>query len=39
MDTASTVLWLFGVPEPSDWTGNPVAAAFQTETATERLSD
>jgi predicted AlkP superfamily pyrophosphatase or phosphodiesterase len=29
MDTASTVLWLFGVPKPSDWAGRPVLAAFE----------
>jgi predicted AlkP superfamily pyrophosphatase or phosphodiesterase len=28
MDTASTVLWLFGVSEPTDWEGAPVTAAF-----------
>jgi len=28
MDTASTVLWLLGLDEPSDWTGTPVTAAF-----------
>ena len=28
MDTASTVLWLLGVSEPSDWQGSPVASAF-----------
>jgi arylsulfatase A-like enzyme len=29
MDTASTVLWLFGVSEPTDWAGTPVTTAFQ----------
>jgi arylsulfatase A-like enzyme len=28
MDTASTVVWLLGVPEPTDWVGSPVTAAF-----------
>jgi predicted AlkP superfamily pyrophosphatase or phosphodiesterase len=28
MDTASTVVWLLGVPEPTDWMGAPVTAAF-----------
>ena len=28
MDTASTVVWLLGVPEPTDWLGSPVTAAF-----------
>jgi predicted AlkP superfamily pyrophosphatase or phosphodiesterase len=28
MDTAATVLWLLGIPEPADWFGNPVVAAF-----------
>jgi arylsulfatase A-like enzyme len=28
MDTASTVLWLLGLEEPSDWMGTPVTAAF-----------
>jgi arylsulfatase A-like enzyme len=28
MDTASTVLWLLGVDEPTDWAGSPVTAAF-----------
>jgi arylsulfatase A-like enzyme len=28
MDTASTVLWLLGVEEPSDWAGAPVLSAF-----------
>jgi predicted AlkP superfamily pyrophosphatase or phosphodiesterase len=29
VDTASTVLWLFGVSEPSDWAGNPIVTAFR----------
>jgi arylsulfatase A-like enzyme len=28
IDTASTVLWLLGLPEPTDWHGTPVVAAF-----------
>jgi predicted AlkP superfamily pyrophosphatase or phosphodiesterase len=28
MDTASTVLSLFGMAEPTDWTGNPVSSAL-----------
>ncbi|HJR57815.1 MAG TPA: ectonucleotide pyrophosphatase/phosphodiesterase [Vicinamibacterales bacterium] len=28
MDTASTILWLLGVDEPTDWMGTPVIAAF-----------
>jgi arylsulfatase A-like enzyme len=28
MDTASTVLWLLGLPEPTDWVGEPVLAGF-----------
>jgi hypothetical protein len=28
MDTASTVLWLLGISEPTDWVGTPVVAAF-----------
>jgi predicted AlkP superfamily pyrophosphatase or phosphodiesterase len=28
MDTASTVMWLLGVPEPTDWAGSPVTAAY-----------
>lgn len=28
MDTASTALWLLGLPEPTDWFGEPVLAAF-----------
>jgi arylsulfatase A-like enzyme len=30
MDTASTVLWLLGVDEPTEWAGSPVSAAFAT---------
>lgn len=29
MDTASTILWLFQVPEPADWAGTPVMQAFR----------
>ena len=28
MDTASTVLWMLGLPEPTDWAGQPVVDAF-----------
>lgn len=28
MDTASTVLWLLGLAEPTDWHGSPVVGAF-----------
>jgi arylsulfatase A-like enzyme len=28
MDTASTVVWLLGLSEPTDWAGTPVTAAF-----------
>jgi arylsulfatase A-like enzyme len=28
MDTASTVLWMLGLPEPTDWLGTPVIEAF-----------
>jgi predicted AlkP superfamily pyrophosphatase or phosphodiesterase len=28
MDTASTILWLLGVNEPTDWSGTPVTDAF-----------
>jgi arylsulfatase A-like enzyme len=28
MDTASTVLWLLGLTEPSDWLGKPIVEAF-----------
>lgn len=27
-DTAATVLWLLGVPQPESWSGRPVASAF-----------
>jgi arylsulfatase A-like enzyme len=30
MDTASTVLWLLGIPVPTDWAGTPVLGAFHT---------
>ena len=33
MDTASTVMWLLGVPEPTDWAGQPITAAFSTRSA------
>jgi predicted AlkP superfamily pyrophosphatase or phosphodiesterase len=33
VDTASTVLWLLGVAEPTDWPGTPVATAFVTRAA------
>ncbi len=29
MDTASTVLWLLGLAEPTDWAGTPVTQAFE----------
>jgi predicted AlkP superfamily pyrophosphatase or phosphodiesterase len=29
MDTAATVLWLMGAPEPPDWAGQPVVEAYQ----------
>jgi predicted AlkP superfamily pyrophosphatase or phosphodiesterase len=29
MDTASTVLWLLGLQEPTDWAGTPVTQAFE----------
>jgi predicted AlkP superfamily pyrophosphatase or phosphodiesterase len=29
MDTAATVLWLMGAPEPSDWAGQPVVEAYE----------
>jgi Type I phosphodiesterase / nucleotide pyrophosphatase len=32
MDTASTVLWLLGLEEPSDWSGTPVLDAFARST-------
>jgi arylsulfatase A-like enzyme len=33
VDTASTVLWLLGVAEPTDWQGSPVLAAFASRVA------
>jgi predicted AlkP superfamily pyrophosphatase or phosphodiesterase len=33
MDTASTVLWLLGVREPTAWAGTPVLEAFHERTA------
>jgi len=30
MDTASTVLWLLGLNEPTDWLGSPITSAFIT---------
>jgi arylsulfatase A-like enzyme len=30
MDTASTILWLLGLDEPTDWFGSPVFGAFNT---------
>jgi arylsulfatase A-like enzyme len=33
MDTASTVLWLLGVSEPTEWAGSPVLDAFDAPTA------
>jgi predicted AlkP superfamily pyrophosphatase or phosphodiesterase len=35
MDTASTVLSLFGVAEPTDWAGNPVTTAFRSASVTD----
>ena len=32
MDTASTVLWLLGLKEPTDWAGTPVVDAFEAST-------
>jgi arylsulfatase A-like enzyme len=32
-DTAATALWLLGVPLPAQWTGRPVAEAFDTAAA------
>ena len=29
MDTASTVVWLLGLREPTDWAGTPVVVAFE----------
>jgi predicted AlkP superfamily pyrophosphatase or phosphodiesterase len=34
MDTASTVLWLLGVDEPTEWLGSPVTSAFTTDVGT-----
>jgi predicted AlkP superfamily pyrophosphatase or phosphodiesterase len=33
-DTAATALWLLGVEIPAEWTGRPVAEAFDTTTVT-----
>ena len=33
MDTASTVLWLLGLPEPTDWLGKPIVEAFHPQRA------
>jgi arylsulfatase A-like enzyme len=33
MDTASTVLWMLGLPEPTDWFGTPVLDAFNARAA------
>jgi predicted AlkP superfamily pyrophosphatase or phosphodiesterase len=33
MDTASTVLWLLGLNEPSDWAGTPLVQAFEAPVA------
>jgi len=33
MDTASTVLWLLGLAEPTDWLGRPIVEAFEAQTA------
>jgi predicted AlkP superfamily pyrophosphatase or phosphodiesterase len=30
MDTASTILWLLGVDEPTEWVGSPITSAFDT---------
>jgi predicted AlkP superfamily pyrophosphatase or phosphodiesterase len=38
MDTAATVLWLLGVPEPNDWAGEPVINAYAPHTATNASS-
>lgn len=35
MDTASTALWLLGLSEPTEWSGSPVAAAFETALSAE----
>jgi arylsulfatase A-like enzyme len=34
MDTASTVLWLLGLTEPTDWAGAPLVQAFETTAVT-----
>jgi predicted AlkP superfamily pyrophosphatase or phosphodiesterase len=34
MDTAATVLWLLGVPEPNDWAGEAVVSAYAPRPAT-----
>lgn len=34
-DTASTVLWMLGVPKPAAWDGSPVIAAFQAPAAAQ----
>jgi arylsulfatase A-like enzyme len=34
MDTASTVVWLLGLQEPTDWAGTPVTAAFEPRVVT-----
>ena len=39
MDTASTVLWLFDVPEPANWAGDPVIEAFRTPARGVRSTD
>jgi arylsulfatase A-like enzyme len=31
MDTAATVLWLLGLVEPTDWTGQAVVNAYDPE--------
>jgi predicted AlkP superfamily pyrophosphatase or phosphodiesterase len=31
MDTASTILWLLGLDEPTEWLGTPVIGAFDTD--------
>ncbi len=33
MDTASTALWLLGLPEPTDWLGKPIVEAFHAQGA------
>jgi arylsulfatase A-like enzyme len=37
MDTASTVLWLLGLPEPTDWAGTPVVGAFEATASNSQL--